>query len=32
LILYGLLLRFFAEPGVFDVPLTLFDVFPLARL
>ena len=32
LILYGLLLRFLAEPGFFDYPLTLFDVFALARL
>jgi hypothetical protein len=32
LILNGLLLRFLAKPGIFDVPLTLFDVFPLARL
>jgi hypothetical protein len=27
-----LLLRFLAKPGIFNVPLTLFDVFPLARL
>ena len=32
LILYGLLLRFLAKPGFFDFPLTLFNVFPLARL
>jgi hypothetical protein len=32
LILYGLLLRFLAEPGFFDYPLTLFNIFPLAGL
>jgi hypothetical protein len=26
------LLRFLAKPDFFDFPLTLFDVFPLARL
>ena len=32
LILNGALLRFLAEPGFFDFPLTLFDIFPLAGL
>jgi hypothetical protein len=32
LIFNGALLCFLAEPGFFDFPLTLLDVFPLARL
>ncbi|MGC2394931.1 MAG: hypothetical protein WA579_02900 [Rhodomicrobium sp.] len=32
MIFNGALLCFLAEPGFFDFPLTLLDVFPLARL